>query len=159
MKSRAILCIFLALLTLLYPRNPNFTHPIALRPRRICCARQERAEAQVRGDFATLDRVLGDDLTYVHASGLVQSKAEFIADLKSGKRTFTSIKNSDVNVRLLKGTAVITARSEIHVVHHGKGNDLSIRITEVYALRKAHLAANRVSIDPRDSLGVHEARV
>jgi hypothetical protein len=138
MKSRAILCIFLALLTLLYPRTRLHASNSAKTTKDIVALDSERAEAQVRGDFATLDRVLGDDLTYVHASGLVQSKAEFIADLKAGKRTFTSIKNSDVNVRLLKGTAVITARSEIHVVHDGKGNDLSIRITEVYALRKAH---------------------
>ena len=138
MKSRAILCILLALLTLLYPRTRLHASDSAKTTKDIVALDSERAEAQVRGDFATLDRVLGDDLTYVHASGLVQSKAEFIADLKSGKRTFTSIKNSDVDVRLLKGTAVITARSEIHVVHDGKGNDLSIRITEVYALRKAH---------------------
>src|ERR1700676_4062664 len=138
MKSREVLCILLALLTLLYPRTQLHASDTAKITNAIITLDSERADAQVRGDFATLDRVLGDDLTYIHASGLVQNKAEFIADLKSGKRTYTSIKNSDVNVRLLKGTAVITARSEIHVVHEGKENDLSIRVTEVYALRKAH---------------------
>jgi hypothetical protein len=137
MKSRGILCIFLALLTLLYPRTELHASDTAKITKDIVTLDSERADAQVRGDFATLDRVLGNDLTYIHASGLVQNKAEFIADLKSGKRTYTSIKNSDVNVRLLKGTAVITARSEIHVIHEGKENDLSIRVTEVYALRKA----------------------
>jgi len=138
MRSRAILCTLLALLTLLYPRTPLHASDISKTAKDIVALDNERAEAQVRGDFATLDRILGDDLTFIHASGLVQSKPEFIADLKSGKRTYTSIKNSDVNVRLLKGAAVITARSEIHVVHEGKGNDLSIQVTEVYALRKAH---------------------
>jgi hypothetical protein len=128
----------LALLALLYPRTRVHASDSAKTANDIVALDNERAEAQVHGDFATLDRVLGDDLTFIHASGLVQSKAEFIADLKSGKRTYTSIKNSDVNVRLLKGAAVITARSEIHVVHEGKGNDLSLRVTEVYAPRKAH---------------------
>jgi len=138
MKPRAILCISLALLALLCPRTRLHASDDAKTTKDIVALDSERAAAQVRGDFAILDRVLGDDLTFIHASGLVQSKAEFIADLKSGKRTYTSIKNSDVNVRLLNGAAVITARSEIHVVHEGKENNLSLRITEVYALRKAH---------------------
>ncbi|MHB8216033.1 MAG: nuclear transport factor 2 family protein [Candidatus Sulfotelmatobacter sp.] len=138
MKSRAILSILLALLLLLSSRTHLHASDTDKTTKAILALDSERADAQVRGDFTTLERVLGDDLTYVHASGLVQSKADFIADLKSGKRTYTSIKTSDVNVRLLKETAVVTARSEIHVVHEGKENDLSIRVTEVYALRKAH---------------------
>jgi hypothetical protein len=138
MKYRESLYILLALLLLLSPRTQLRAADTGKTTKAIVTLDSERADAQVRGDFATLDRVLGDDLTFVHASGLAQNKAEFLADLKSGKRTYTSIKNSDVNVRLLKGTAVVTARSEIHVVHEGKENDLSIRVTEVYALRKAH---------------------
>jgi hypothetical protein len=138
MKSRAILCVPLALLTLLYPLSLLHASDADKVTKAIVAVDSERADAQVRKDFATLDRTLGDDLTYIHASGLVQNKAEFLADLQSGKRTYTLIKNSDVNVRLLKGAAVVTARSEIHVVHEGKENDLSIRVTEVYALRKGH---------------------
>jgi hypothetical protein len=137
-KSRAIFCILLATVILLFSRTHLYAADTAKTVKAIVTLDSERADAQIRRDFATLDRVLGDDLTYIHASGLVQSKAEFIADLKSGKRSFTSIKTSDVSVRLLKGTAVITARSETHVVHEGKENALTLRVTEVYALRKAH---------------------
>ena len=131
MESRAILYLPIALIALLCPRAQLHASDTAKITKAIVALDNERAEAQVGRDFAALDRLLGDDLTYIHASGLVQSKPEFIADLKSGKRTYTSIKNSDLNVRLLKGAAVITARSEIHVVHEGKENELSIRITEV----------------------------
>jgi uncharacterized protein (TIGR02246 family) len=135
MKSRETLCVLVALLTLLYPRNDLHASDTAETTKAIVTLDTERADAQVRRDFAALDRVLGDDLTYVHASGLVQNKAEFIADLKSGKRTYTSIKSSDLNVRLLQDTAVVTGHSDIHVVHEGKENDLSLRVTEVYAKR------------------------
>src|SRR5580704_7664478 len=116
MKSRAILSILLALLLLLSSRTSLHAADKDKTTKAIIALDNERADAQVRGDLATLGRVLGDDLTYVHASGLVQSKAEFLSDLKSGKRTYTSIKTSDVNVRLLKETAIVTARSDIHVV-------------------------------------------
>lgn len=138
MKFRAILSILLALLFLVSPPTPLHALDIEKATKAILALDNERADAQVRGDLETLGRVLGDDLTYVHASGLVQSKAEFLADLKLGKRTYTSIKTSGVNVRLLKETAVVTARSEIHVMHEGKENALSIQVIEVYALRKAH---------------------
>src|SRR5579864_1306684 len=115
----------------------------------------ERAEAQIKQDSATLDRVLGDDLTYVHASGLVQSKAEFIADLKPGKRVYKSINNSNVNVRVLQSAAIITARSDIHVSFEGKDNELSLRVTEVYAKRGGHwqlVAYQATRLKPDDSV-------
>jgi hypothetical protein len=138
MKSRAVLGARLALVILLSWQTQLHAADTGETANAIIALDSQRADAQVKGDFATLDRVLADDLTYIHASGLVQNKAEFLADLKSGKRTYTSIKTSDVNVRLLKGTAIITAGSEIRVVHEGKENALSVRVTEVYALRKAH---------------------
>jgi hypothetical protein len=136
MKVRVILCALLAFVVFLSPRTQLHAEDTAKIAKAIVTLDSERADAQVRGDFATLDRVLGDDLTYIHASGLGQNKVEFLADLKSGKRTYTSIKTSDVNVRLLKEAAVVTARSEIHVVHEGKENALNVQVTEVYALRK-----------------------
>ena len=136
MKSRETQRVLLALLILLYPPTDLGAADINGSSQAIVTLDSARADAQVRRDFTVLDRVLGDDLTYIHASGLVQSKAEFIADLKSGKRTYTSIQYSDLNVRLLQGSAVITGHSEIHVIHEGKENDLSLRVTEVYAKRK-----------------------
>jgi Domain of unknown function (DUF4440) len=138
MKFRAILSILLALLFLVSPPASLHAASSEKATTAILAVDNERTEAQVHGDLETLGRVLGDDLTYVHASGLVQSKAEFLADLKSGKRTYTSIKTSGANVRVLKNSAVVTARSEIHVMHEGKDNALSMQVIEVYALRKAH---------------------
>jgi ketosteroid isomerase-like protein len=136
MRSRATLwVVLLGLLTLLYPRADLHASDTAEITKAIVMLDNERADAQVRRDYAALDRLLGDDLTYVHASGLTQNKADFIADLKSSKRIYTSIKSSDLNVRVMQDTAVITGHSDIHVVHEGKENDLSLRITAVYANR------------------------
>jgi hypothetical protein len=138
MKPREILCVLLVLLPLLYSQTDIHASDTAQITKTIATLDRERADAQVRRDFEVLDSMLGDDLTYIHASGLVQNKAELMADLKSGQRIYTSIKYSDVNIRVLESTAVITARSEIHVVHESKENVLSIRVTEVYAQRKGH---------------------
>jgi len=135
MKYRASLCALIALSMLLCPHIDLYASDTAKDQKAVLTIDQERTEAQIKQDSATLDRLLGDDLTYVHASGLVQSKTEFIADLKSSKRVYKSVTNSDVNVRLLQGAAVITAKSEISVSFEGNENELSLRVIEVYAKR------------------------
>jgi hypothetical protein len=99
---------------------------------------QKRVDAQVRGDFGVLESILGEDLTYVHASGAVQNKAEFLADLTSGKRVYKSVKSSDLHVRILGRVAVITGQSKIIVINDAKEHELSLRVTEVYADRNKH---------------------
>jgi hypothetical protein len=96
---------------------------------------QKRINAQIQGDVSTLEMLLGDDLLYVHAAGLMQSKVEFIADLKSGKRQYKSIKNSDMKLHMTKDLAVISAQSDIVVDSQGREVNLSVRIVEVYAKR------------------------
>jgi ketosteroid isomerase-like protein len=135
MKYRAILCALIALPWFLCSHIDLYASDTTKDEKAVLSIDGERAEAQIKQDAATLDRLLSDDLTYVHASGLVQSKAEFIADLQSSKRVYKSITNSDVKVRVLQGTAIITSKSEINVSFDGKENDLSLQVIEVYAKR------------------------
>jgi uncharacterized protein (TIGR02246 family) len=135
MKFRVIVCAITALSLLLCLDVRLFASDSTKDQRAVLAVDQERTDAQIKQDAGRLDRLLGDDLTYVHASGLVQSKAEFINDLKSGKRVYKTVANSDVEVRLLQDAAVITAKSEISVSFEGKENDLSLRVIEVYAKR------------------------
>jgi hypothetical protein len=135
MKCRAILCALMALSLFLCFQIDLHASDTGKDEKSVLTIDRERTEAQIKQDYATLDRLLGDDLTYVHASGLVQSKAEFIADLKLNRRVYKSIANSEMNVRLLQGAAVITSKSEINVSFDGKENDLSLQVIEVYAKR------------------------
>ncbi|MGH9358354.1 MAG: nuclear transport factor 2 family protein [Terriglobia bacterium] len=92
---------------------------------------QERTEAQIHRNFAALDRVMGDDLTYTHASGITQTKAEILGELKSGKLIYKSITNTDVKPRVYESTAVLTGRSDMTVIHYGKTLHLSLLFLEV----------------------------
>jgi ketosteroid isomerase-like protein len=48
-------------------------------------ADDRRFEAMRKGDWAALDAVLADDLTYVHSTARLESKAEHVANLRAGK--------------------------------------------------------------------------
>ena len=48
-------------------------------------ADDNRFEAMRKGDWNALDMALADDLTYVHSTARLETKAEHIANLKGGK--------------------------------------------------------------------------
>ena len=47
----------------------------------------KRYAAMCGGDFAALERMLHDELLYTHSSGLTETKATWLASLRSGKTT------------------------------------------------------------------------
>ena len=44
-----------------------------------------RYKAMIEGDFAALDSVLADALSYCHSTGAVESKAQYMEALRSGR--------------------------------------------------------------------------
>jgi ketosteroid isomerase-like protein len=92
----------------------------------------QRADAYVNGDVATLERILADDVTYVHPTGKVETKAEVIAGFKNQDRKYKSIKRDDVVVRIYGNTAVVTGRNTISAEYQGKNYDVQNRFTRVY---------------------------
>lgn len=98
-------------------------------------ALEQRTEAQIHGDFPTLERLMADECTYTHASSQTQSKAEFIGDLKSGKRVYKALKNTDLHVLVYGHTAVLTGRNSLSAVNDGKNTEVSTKFLEVYEKR------------------------
>jgi ketosteroid isomerase-like protein len=91
-----------------------------------------RFEAMVRGDVAALDDILADDLTYTHATGVFETKAEFIAKLKSGQTKYESFAPEDVLVRLYGTTSVVTGVARVKVQAKGEHLSFQLRFTDVY---------------------------
>ena len=102
----------------------------------VLAAHSERLRALVSGDVATLNRVLSDDLTYTSVAGRVQSKAEIIADVKSGALKVTTADANDVKVRVYAGaTAVLNYRSAARFVDNGQNIAGALQATSMYVKR------------------------
>lgn len=91
-----------------------------------------RVEALVRGDFGILDEILSDDLTYTHASGVYESKAQIMANLKSGQVKYESLTPEDVLVRVYGTTGVVTGVARVKVQVKSEHLSLQLRFTNVY---------------------------
>jgi hypothetical protein len=91
-----------------------------------------RFNAMVRGDLSGLDTFLAPELTYIHSDGALESKAQFLTTLRTGRLRYEAITPDDLEARVYGETGVVTGRSAMRV---RAGQDLlqfSIRFTAVY---------------------------
>src|ERR1700686_2557392 len=63
-------------------------------------------QAAVKKDAAALRRFLADDLTYFHANGKAQSKADYMAEV-TGSGRYESFTDSATKIRVYGKTAIL----------------------------------------------------
>jgi ketosteroid isomerase-like protein len=96
-------------------------------------ADDRRFEAMRRGDWATLDAVLADDLVYVHSTARQESKAEHVGNLRAGKPHYRGIAPRDRKARAHGNVGLVHGVSEMHVERDGKEQRFTVRYLAVYA--------------------------
>ncbi len=67
---------------------------------------KQRCDAVMSRDIVALRAMMTDDLTYVHASGLKQTKQEYLDYVAAGKVTYTSYSIDQPSVHLADDAAV-----------------------------------------------------
>ena len=92
-----------------------------------------RFKAMVGADWAALEAALADDLTYVHSTARLESKAEHVANLRAGKPHYRGAAPRDRRVRVHGGVGVVNGVSEMHVENAGKEQRFTVRYLAVYA--------------------------
>lgn len=71
---------------------------------------REWADAFVKRDKATLERILADDFMSTGPTGAVANKAQYVADAGSADATIEAINVEDGSVRMYGDAAVVTGR-------------------------------------------------
>jgi ketosteroid isomerase-like protein len=98
----------------------------------------QRIAAILKQDVPALDRLMADDFTYTHQGGVTETKAEFLGEMKAGQGAFTSLKMSEVKVRILGSAAVLTGRCDITAKRGGRDFAIPMHFTEVYSRTAGH---------------------
>ncbi len=93
-------------------------------------------ESRARADVAALDRLLADEWTVTHGDGTIDSKKQYLDDLRTGVRKFFGdVKQDDFTVRVNGDTAVAAGVSDSKVEYKGKPSGGALRFTRVYQKR------------------------
>jgi Domain of unknown function (DUF4440) len=99
----------------------------------VLAADDRRFEAMRKQDWPSLEDSLADDLTYVHSTARLESKAEHVGNLKAGKPFYRGIAPRERKVRVQDGIGVVNGVSEMHVESAGKEQRFTVRYLAVYA--------------------------
>ena len=96
-------------------------------------ADDRRFEAMRKEDWPALEAVLADDLTYVHSTARLESKAEHVGNLRGGKPHYRGIAPRERKARVHGSVGVVNGVSEMHVENGGKEQRFTVRYLAVYA--------------------------
>ena len=104
--------------------------------------------ALLQHDAATLEQIWADDYTFTNGAGETVSKAERLANLKSGATSLGSIsEDEDIKVRVYGKVAVATSRVTIKGQYSGKQASGQYRSIHVWVKGAAgwQLVANQLT--------------
>ena len=92
----------------------------------------ERMRAMVAGDVDTLGRILADDLTYVHTSSAVDTKASMLESIGNGNLNYRKMAARNVMARTCGDAAIVNGEADVEVTSGGNDLTFSLRFTDVY---------------------------
>ncbi len=92
-----------------------------------------RQQAMVAADVDRLAELLAPDMTYVHSTGLMQSRDDLLGVLKRGEIRYKAFKIESVSYRAYGSTVVGTGVQTLDLEASGKPLTSRSRFTVVYA--------------------------
>jgi ketosteroid isomerase-like protein len=102
----------------------------------VLAAHDERIALTIAGDVAGLGAMMTDDLTYTHSNAAVETKAEFLDGLKTGKYAYREITPRDRKVRIHGDAAIVSGPAHVVVEPGGKRTEIDLYFTELYVKEK-----------------------
>jgi ketosteroid isomerase-like protein len=109
---------------------------------------RDACKAFLDADVAALERVLMPDFTLTLSNGDVETRADEINELRSGKVHYDVFENYDMLARLYgNDTAVVLGKTRVKGTADGKQFDRIVQFTDTLIKRDGHwqLAAGHVS--------------
>ena len=101
-------------------------------------AEKARTTALVHGDVAALEKLMANDVTYVHASGKSDTKASYLDAIRGGQLRYLLWEPHQMNVRVLGETAVLNGMYSVRAIDLRVQKDplnLEVFFLTVYAHR------------------------
>jgi ketosteroid isomerase-like protein len=89
-------------------------------------------KAMIAGDRASLNDVMADQLSYGHSFDYIQTKAQFIDALVTGKAAFTKIDIKDQKIAVDGNTAIVRHKFYADTNDKGKINNVALGVLQVW---------------------------
>lgn len=94
--------------------------------------------AQLKADANSFEKFLADDYAAVHGDGTLSTKAEEVANLRSGALKYEALDPRESKIRVYGNTAVVSSVLSIKGTVHGKAYSGDVRTTRVWVKEKGN---------------------
>lgn len=117
----------------------------------------EQHDALMTADLGWFEENWTEDAIYVHMSGGVDTRPEFIERLRSKATVYRSRQIGGVEIRQFGDTAVTTGWSKIEIRSKGEEKQLNTRFTRVYVRPDGRwlLASSQSGLDRAADAATH----
>lgn len=95
---------------------------------------EQRLKAMLEADGDTLESMMADGSLYVHSSGGVDSKQEFVEKVRTGALDYKAIENEVEEVSEIAEVALITGVLDISLDRDGVPAEIHIRYLTVWRM-------------------------
>jgi hypothetical protein len=95
-------------------------------------AQDRRWALTAGGDLDELEALLTDDMSYTHSSAAMDTKAQFLDSLRSGRARYLSITPEERTVRVYGDAAVVQGIAHVLVKVPDQDIDVRLRFTELF---------------------------
>jgi ketosteroid isomerase-like protein len=92
----------------------------------VLAAHEQRQAATLAGDADKVESMMTDDFTFTHPNGLVESKAQFLDALETGKLKYKTLKDQERQVRIHGDTGIVSGT--VHIVVDASGTVFNVRV-------------------------------
>jgi hypothetical protein len=94
---------------------------------------QEKFRWKTEGKFDQLADLFDDEMVFVHITGYITSKAEWMNQLKTGRFVYNKIEQKEAAAKVYGDTAVLVGKARFTV---NGGSIYNLVYTEVYTKKK-----------------------
>ena len=98
----------------------------------VLAADAARLQALIAADIDALERLLSDDLVFVHANGRQDDKRGYIAYCRSGHIRYRAIARREPTLTIAGGVAVLCAAADMDVTMNGEERSATARYMGVW---------------------------
>ncbi|MGN6294360.1 MAG: nuclear transport factor 2 family protein [Chitinophagaceae bacterium] len=98
----------------------------------VAAAVEQLRKAMVDADSVVLSDLTDDKLTYGHSGGKVETKADFVRTIVSGKSDFVTIDLTDQTIQVSKDVAIVRHKLSAKTNDDGKPGEVTLKILTVW---------------------------
>ncbi len=91
-----------------------------------------RIEATINADAAALEKIMDDELVWIHATGRIDSKESWLQKVKSGTVKYIKMESSDTRYRVYGDAVVVTGRGVTAFINKDGEKSSNICYTTIY---------------------------